>query len=46
MGIDSLMAVELQVAVKATLGVEVSLMELMKGRTVASLGRDLLKRLG
>ena len=45
MGIDSLMAVELQVAVKATLGVEVSLMELMKGRTVASLGRDLLKRL-
>jgi len=46
MGIDSLMAVELQVAVKASLGVEVSLMELMKGRTVASLGRDLLKRLG
>ena len=45
MGIDSLMAVELQVAVKATLGVEISLMELMKGRTVASLGRDLLKRL-
>ena len=45
MGIDSLMAVELQVAVKATLGVEVSLMELMKGRTVASLSRDLLKRL-
>ncbi|MEF3366289.1 type I polyketide synthase [Methylocystis sp. 9N] len=45
MGIDSLMAVELQVAVKATLGVEISLMELMKGRTVASLGRDLVKRL-
>jgi acyl carrier protein len=45
MGIDSLLGLELQSAMSVKLGVEVSLMELMKSKGIASLASDLLAKM-
>jgi aryl carrier-like protein len=45
MGVDSLMAVELQHVLQAHSGAEFSAMDLMRGPTVSSLGQLLLQRL-
>jgi acyl carrier protein len=46
MGIDSLMAVELQIAIEMAFGVELSALELTRGASVSQLTQDLLKRMG
>lgn len=45
MGIDSLMAVELQVNINSKLGVEFPVLELIKGGSIAGLAKDLLARM-
>jgi acyl transferase domain-containing protein/NADPH:quinone reductase-like Zn-dependent oxidoreductase/acyl carrier protein len=45
MGLDSLMAMELQVAIEKEMGVKLSTLELMKGTPIAQLSESLLKRL-
>jgi acyl transferase domain-containing protein/aryl carrier-like protein len=45
MGLDSLMAMELQVLLERATGVKVSTLELMKGVTIEQLSQSLLKRL-
>jgi acyl transferase domain-containing protein/NADP-dependent 3-hydroxy acid dehydrogenase YdfG/acyl carrier protein len=46
MGVDSLMAMELQTAIEKTLGVKVSTLELMKGTSLAHLARHLAAGFG
>jgi acyl carrier protein len=46
MGIDSLMTVELQIAINMTFGVELSALELTRGYSIAQLTTPLLQRLG
>lgn len=46
LGVDSLLAVEIQVAIRATFGVEFSTLELMRGNTVSSLAMLVLERMG
>jgi acyl carrier protein len=41
MGIDSLMAMETQVAIEKRIGLKVSVLELMKGNTMAELARQM-----
>lgn len=45
MGIDSLMAVELQVGINAKLGVEYPVLELVKGGSISGVAKDLLARM-
>jgi acyl carrier protein len=45
MGIDSLAGVELQLTISAKLGIEVSILELMKAENIVSLARRLLEKL-
>jgi acyl carrier protein len=45
MGIDSLLGLELQSAMSVKLGIEVSLMELMKSKGIAGLAADLLAKM-
>ena len=45
MGIDSLMAVELQIAINMTFGVEFSALELTRGFSIHQLTTPLLKRM-
>ncbi len=45
MGIDSLLGLELQSAMSVKLGIEVSLMELMKSKGIAGLAGDLLAKM-
>jgi acyl carrier protein len=45
MGLDSLMAMELQVVIEREAGVKLSTLELMKGSTITQLSQGLLKRL-
>ena len=45
MGIDSLLGLELQSAMSVKLGIEVSLMELMKSKGIAGLASDLLAKM-
>jgi NADPH:quinone reductase-like Zn-dependent oxidoreductase len=45
MGIDSLVGVELQLTISTTVGVEVSLLELMNAGSILDLGRRLLERM-
>jgi len=46
MGIDSLMTVELQIAINMTFGVELSALELTRGFSISQLTTPLLQRLG
>jgi acyl transferase domain-containing protein/NAD(P)-dependent dehydrogenase (short-subunit alcohol dehydrogenase family)/NADPH:quinone reductase-like Zn-dependent oxidoreductase/acyl carrier protein len=46
MGIDSLMAVELQIAINVTFGVEFSALELTRGYSISQLTAPLLERMG
>jgi acyl transferase domain-containing protein/acyl carrier protein len=46
MGIDSLMAMELQTSVENSLGVKVSTLELMKGNNLTQLAQNLAKSIG
>ena len=46
LGVDSLLAVEIQVAISASFGVEFSTLELMRGNTVSSLAGLVLERMG
>ena len=45
-GIDSLMAVELQTAMSIKFGVEISTLELMKGNTITQMGEQVLVKMG
>ena len=46
MGIDSLMTVELQIAINMTFGVELSALELTRGFCISQLTTPLLERMG
>ena len=46
MGIDSLMAVELQIAINTAFGVELSALELTRGFSISQLTLPLLERMG
>jgi NADP-dependent 3-hydroxy acid dehydrogenase YdfG/acyl carrier protein len=46
MGIDSLMAVELQIGINMTFGVELSALELTRGFSITQLATPLLERMG
>lgn len=45
LGIDSLMAVELQVSIQQSLGIELSVLELVKGESILVLACELLSRM-
>ncbi len=46
LGVDSLLAIEIQLALASTFSVEFSTLELMRGATVSDLGRRVLERMG
>jgi hypothetical protein len=46
MGIDSLMAVELQIGIEVAFGVEISALELTGGASIRQLTQSLLERMG